>query len=147
MASMIWAARNGDLRTVQRLVAAGVDPDVPDYDGYVCSHPSCFSWFLLLSLRSRTALHLAATEGHQPIAEFLLAAGVDVSARDRWGYTAYDDAIRAGQTRLADLLLQYYQEKHGKRTFIAPPPAQMQPTNVIQSTPADTVGNTQEQSP
>ena len=83
------------------------------------------------------------------MAQFLLAAGTDVTARDRWGYTAYDDAIRAGQTKLADMLLQYYREKHGKQAFIPPPPPQIQPSKLMPSPFAsvEMVGAGQEQSP
>ena len=42
----------------------------------------------------RTALHLAATEGHLEVVRFLVeVAKVSVSCRDRWDLTPLDDAI------------------------------------------------------
>lgn len=41
----------------------------------------------------RTALHLAASEGHAIIVKFLLnVVKVDYNIKDRWGRTALDDA-------------------------------------------------------
>eukprot|EP00186_Timspurckia_oligopyrenoides_P001333 CAMPEP_0182451250 /NCGR_PEP_ID=MMETSP1172-20130603/43616_1 /TAXON_ID=708627 /ORGANISM="Timspurckia oligopyrenoides, Strain CCMP3278" /LENGTH=1024 /DNA_ID=CAMNT_0024649003 /DNA_START=175 /DNA_END=3249 /DNA_ORIENTATION=- len=44
----------------------------------------------------RTALHLAASEGHAEVAELLLLNGADVNARDRFGRTPVDDALKSG---------------------------------------------------
>ena len=46
MLAVCWAASQGDLNELQRLVASGVDLSEGDYDG-------------------RTGLHLAASEGHE----------------------------------------------------------------------------------
>lgn len=41
---------------------------------------------------SRTALHVAACEGHADVIKLLLASGADVNAHDRWGSTPLADA-------------------------------------------------------
>lgn len=43
---------------------------------------------------SRTALHLAAGEGHVAIVEALCKAGADVNVEDRWHRTPLDDALQ-----------------------------------------------------
>jgi ankyrin repeat protein len=64
----------GDLEGLKKCFAKGEDLDVSDYDG-------------------RTALHLAATEGHAAIVTFLLdVASVNPSPVDRFGNTPFDDA-------------------------------------------------------
>lgn len=85
--NLVWAAAKGDLRGIQRLVARGVDPAVPDYDG-------------------RTALHLAASEGRADVVAFLLSCGVPSDPRDRWGRTPADDARRAARSDIERLLAE-----------------------------------------
>jgi len=55
----------------------------------------------------RTALHLAAGEGHVDVVEFLCRHGADVNARDRWGGKPLDDALQKGNERVADVLRRY----------------------------------------
>lgn len=44
----------------------------------------------------RTALHLACSEGHFPIVQFLIEKGFfkDILVKDRWKNTPLDDAVR-----------------------------------------------------
>jgi glutaminase len=83
-----WAAAQGDLAQMRRLVARGITPSVSDYDG-------------------RTALHLAACEGHLDAIRYLLQLGVDVNALDRWKRTALDDAVRAGHDNIVAILKEH----------------------------------------
>lgn len=79
------AAGMGDLDQVRRLVDSGADVNAGDYDG-------------------RTALHLAASEGHVAVAAFLLDRGAHVSPRDRWGGTPTVDALRHEHADVVTLL-------------------------------------------
>ena len=92
----IYAAATGDLDHLIALSAAGVDLGAADYD-------------------RRTALHLAASNGHLAIVRYLLAQAVSEStatrslagwlaARDRFGNTAADDAARGLHVELLQLL-------------------------------------------
>ena len=85
VASLCWAASQGDVRGIQNLVARGLDPNSADYDG-------------------RTPLHLAASEGHENVVRGFITRGVNVSPVDRWGGTPLDDARRGGHARVSKIL-------------------------------------------
>ncbi len=82
VAALCYAAGQGNLEDLSRLLHNGADPNGADYD-------------------RRTALHLAAAEGHQAAVDLLLAHGADPSATDRWGATPAQDAVRHGHQVLA----------------------------------------------
>jgi hypothetical protein len=42
----------------------------------------------------RTALHVAASEGHMPICKYLVSHGAKINRSDRWGGSPLDDATR-----------------------------------------------------
>ena len=73
--AMCTAASIGDVEQINRLVLSGVDVNEADYDG-------------------RTALHLAACEGHVLAVEYLLKAKCDIACKDRFGGTPLDDLVR-----------------------------------------------------
>lgn len=83
--ALIWAASQGNLSAIRRLVASGVSLDSADYD-------------------RRTPLHLAAAEGHIDVVQYFIAQGVDLNAQDRWGNTPLADALRHTQHDVAKLL-------------------------------------------
>jgi glutaminase len=85
--ALCWAASQGDLRGVERLVAQGARLDVHDYDG-------------------RTPLHLAASEGQTAVVQAFIARGVNLSHKDRWGNAPVDDAKRGGHKAIVELLEQ-----------------------------------------
>ena len=82
---LIWAASMGDLEAIRRLVAQGVPLEAADYD-------------------HRTAMHLAAAEGHLQPVQFFLAHGTRINPEDRWGNTPLDEAIRHDQEVIAEVL-------------------------------------------
>ena len=69
------AAAAGNIDRLVRLLAEGSDINVSDYDG-------------------RTALHLAASEGHAPAVRWLLLHGANAKALDRFGGSPLDDSYR-----------------------------------------------------
>jgi len=93
--ALTWAASQGDLNEVRALIASGVDPGTPDYDG-------------------RTALHLAAAEGQLEVVRYLLGAGTDPQPIDRWGGTPLTDAEGNGHAQVIELIRQAAQPDEGK---------------------------------
>lgn len=61
-------ASRGDRVGLNQMLREGTSPNVQDYD-------------------KRTALHLAASEGHAPIVELLLHYNANVNLEDRWKKT------------------------------------------------------------
>ena len=81
-AEAIWAASNGTVRTLEKLVNQQIDLETGDYD-------------------RRTPLHLASAEGHLEVVEFLLSHGVD-PIPDRWGGYPISDAMNNNHTEIVD---------------------------------------------
>ena len=62
----------------------------------------------------RTALHVAAAEGHLECVEFLLRhCRVSPSIQDRWGNTPLEDAQRFQHSRVAELIRSFQQGAEG----------------------------------
>ena len=80
------ATGSSSMKLLQLLLDNGADANVADYDG-------------------RTALHVAASEGHEACVQLLLQAGAKKSLADRWGNTAGADATRCGYKELAEKLV------------------------------------------
>jgi ankyrin repeat protein len=86
---MLWfAAAAGDDLRIMYITACGIDVRATDYD-------------------RRSALHLAASNGHLSTTLYLLALGADVHFLDRHGNSALDDARREGHEEVLELLLAY----------------------------------------
>jgi len=87
---VLYAASEGDVDELIKLVAKGVDVTLCDYD-------------------RRSALHLAASNGHAGAVKYLLGQaggkGTSItSAKDRWGNTPAQDAERGGHADCQALL-------------------------------------------
>ena len=53
----------------------------------------------------RTALHIAAAEGHLEVVKFLhQLCKVNPEPQDRWGFTPYQESVRFGHTMVSDYL-------------------------------------------
>ncbi len=85
LVDLCWAASEGDLNGIRRLLIQGVDLNSADYDG-------------------RTAMHLAASEGRSDVVALLLRHDAHVTPVDRWGNTPVDDAEKAGHSDVMQCL-------------------------------------------
>ncbi|KAL3897608.1 MAG: hypothetical protein SGCHY_003303 [Lobulomycetales sp.] len=87
--SALYAASEGDLSELQKLIFSGVPATISDYDG-------------------RTLLHLAACENHVNIVKYLLRHHVlDIHSTDRWGGTPLTEAIKNGNHEIVRILKKY----------------------------------------
>eukprot|EP00002_Diphylleia_rotans_P027521 TRINITY_DN551_c0_g2_i2.p1 TRINITY_DN551_c0_g2~~TRINITY_DN551_c0_g2_i2.p1 ORF type:complete len:705 (-),score=121.62 TRINITY_DN551_c0_g2_i2:117-2231(-) len=86
--ALLFAASRGDVYGISELVHhRGAKVSEGDYD-------------------LRTALHLAASEGHVDAINHLISLGAAVNNADRYGNTPLDDAIRSRHDAAVDVLLK-----------------------------------------
>uniref|UniRef100_A0A3B4VFG7 glutaminase n=2 Tax=Seriola dumerili TaxID=41447 RepID=A0A3B4VFG7_SERDU len=84
--NVLLAAFKGDVQSLRRYFLSGVDVNAVDYDG-------------------RSALHVAAAEGHTEVIRFLLEnAGANPALKDRWGSSALQEARRHNRGSAVQLL-------------------------------------------
>ncbi len=114
-----WAAANGDLDEVRRLIGAGADVTAADIDFerplHVASrwgHVEVVEQLLRSgaeagpkALYHLTPLHLSARELRCKVALLLLEHGADVNAADQYGCTPLHDAAARGLVPLAAILI------------------------------------------
>ncbi|KAJ4933358.1 hypothetical protein JOQ06_030190 [Pogonophryne albipinna] len=87
--NLLFAAYTGDVSAMRRFALSSVDMEQRDYD-------------------SRTALHVAAAEGHTEVVRFLLeACKVNPVSRDRWGNTPLEGAVLFGHPDVVAILQSY----------------------------------------
>ncbi|XP_023278871.1 glutaminase kidney isoform, mitochondrial-like isoform X1 [Seriola lalandi dorsalis] len=88
--NLLFAAYTGDVSALRRFALSSMDMEQRDYD-------------------SRTALHVAAAEGHTEVVRFLLeACKVNPVPRDRWENTPMDEAVHFGHHDVVTILQQYH---------------------------------------
>uniref|UniRef100_A0A673ZBW7 glutaminase n=1 Tax=Salmo trutta TaxID=8032 RepID=A0A673ZBW7_SALTR len=87
--SLMFAAYSGDVSALRRFALSLMDMELKDYD-------------------SRTALHVAAGEGHVDVVRFLTdACKVNPFVKDRWGNIPLDDAMQFGHGAVVKVLQDY----------------------------------------
>ncbi|KAI1899996.1 hypothetical protein AGOR_G00067670 [Albula goreensis] len=87
--NLMFAAYSGDVSALRRFALSSMNMELKDYD-------------------SRTALHVAAAEGHVEVARFLTqVCKVNPFVKDRWGNIPLDDALQFGQEKVVKLLQEY----------------------------------------
>ena len=84
---LAWAAAQGDLATIARLIEAGADPNEKNTD-----------WF------DAQAIGWAASFGHLEAVKLLIKLGADETCENKSGNTVLTDALREGHQPVIELL-------------------------------------------
>lgn len=88
--NLLFAAYSGDVSALRRFALSAMNMEQKDYD-------------------SRTALHVAAAEGHVEVVKFLIeACKVNPFVKDRWGNIPLDDAVQFNHLEVVKLLQDYH---------------------------------------
>ena len=80
--TLIWASETGSIGCIEKLLGAGADPNLVEYDGW-------------------SALHWAAANGHGQVCQRLIQAGANKDVKDKRGFTPRDMAVQMGHNEVA----------------------------------------------
>ncbi|XP_065344178.1 glutaminase liver isoform, mitochondrial-like isoform X1 [Cloeon dipterum] len=91
--NLLFSAASGDVTAMRRHRLSGMDMTLSDYDG-------------------RTALHLAAAEGHLECVKFLIdQCSVPCDPKDRWGRTPAEEAETFNHKQIVEFLQSKIKKK------------------------------------
>ena len=75
----------------------------------------------MIDYDGRTALHIAAADGHPRCVSFLLdVCGVPFDCQDRWGKTPLSEANQFKRLQVAAILRRYERSKEKKEHLVRP---------------------------
>jgi len=103
---LVWASEMGNIKAVEKLLAAGANPNQRETDNW-------------------TALHWAAANGHHAVAHALMQAGADREWKDANGSSPVHWAKRMGHSALASAI-----EDFGELTTVVAPETQICKTDI-----------------
>jgi ankyrin repeat protein len=83
------ASAKGDVTQVDQLIQAG-DITLASKD-----------------IMDRTALHIAASEGHEELVRFLLEQKADPTVKDKFGNTPFNDCVRSKHDKVVSIIKDY----------------------------------------
>ena len=123
-----WAAREGRVAVVQRLIAAVENPNAADIDGEAPLHAAARGGHAAViavllghgadpravDRTGTTPLHLAVESGQAASVQRLLDNGAAVNARDAFGRTPLHQAVLQGDRALAALLLDHGADRRAR---------------------------------
>ncbi|KAJ5137764.1 hypothetical protein N7476_008170 [Penicillium atrosanguineum] len=113
-----WAARHGQVWTIQKLLNAGLCPDndtsMAILAAAYCGHRDVVQTLLWHDFNPNEKhqcgfcrpIHRAAAQGHVEIIKDLLEAGADIEAVDHDDETAYANAVIEGQANVVSFFLE-----------------------------------------
>lgn len=85
---LLEASNKGDIDTLKNLIVQGIDVNSVDYD-------------------NRSALHIAVASNNLEIIKYLLNFRANISIKDRWGNSPYDDAKKVENKQILDLFEKF----------------------------------------
>ena len=86
---LLFAAKVGDISAFKRFYLKGMDMQKADFDG-------------------RTALHIAAAEGHFELVKYLVeTVKVNPQPKDRWNSTPFCDALKSNNLDIIEYLRMF----------------------------------------